>query len=861
MADFDPNEFLRGAQMGAPKPVAGPAPVPTWERAPATIAPPAATSQGFDANKFVQGSQMSARVQPPPGVGLTEDLARSAYKGTLMGPVTFPGIPGSISRFVTRDAPEAAKNLFASSIPRALDLIPPATAESIRQTPIEQGPLGSYMPWLKSQTPEQRAGERDPLFNLPTVKGERRYYTELAREGLIAPEFLYEPETIPGKMAEAAGESIVGSAPGPARTAASRIFAGAGAAGAARGVEAIAPDSGLAPVIAAIGGGLAGEGLYNTLGSIAGRLIPGGTARTARTALYDAIARDLRADPVKARQLRAAFEAGRGNELTIFDFAGKETNKLLRDRAVTGKFQDELTNLTGKLVDRKADAPTISVANISQHYGAPSGQILNAGDITSGLVSVGRSERDRAYKAAMDQADASGEVFNLSDLGDPRLVNSPMFQDAMKRATARSKDPGFFHIQPPDPNAFVSAPGGVLVRGSPGNLAFYDQVKKELGFVERAALKAEDGATAMSAGAARKALTNALDAKFEKYGLARDIASRTFRAEDAPGAGLNFYRATDTFTKRGLRDNLSMYTPEQLQSFRMGFASGVVEDLSKGKADDLYKNFFQSPEFRDRAMLALGEDDFNVISGNIAAQKIAQNFRALPSMKGEVPGLMGKEGLIPAVTGATAAALMDAAATGMVLGPSAGTSIISGATVAGVLKGLKNHADRKFGEKLIGLALDNNPKSLRRLGEMLNREPSAMRMFDRILGLIGPRTTTAAQAAGAFARSYGPEDQPSPELDPNRPRPLRDALIERLGGATVGDVIRHSLLPEERSAAGRVGRASGGRISTMNHAVKAAALVRLAEKAKKMHSSQTEGILDQPDTVVAKALAKANDAI
>lgn len=60
---------------------------------------------------------------------------------------------------------------------------------------------------------------------------------------------------------------------------------------------------------------------------------------------------------------------------------------------------------------------------------------------------------------------------------------------------------------------------------------------------------------------------------------------------------------------------------------------------------------------------------------------------------------------------------------------------------------------------------------------------------------------------------------------------------------------------------GRVGRASGGRISSMNHAAKAASLVAAAEKARKAHGSQTEAILDQPDAIVAKALAKANDAI
>jgi len=80
------------------------------------------------------------------------------------------------------------------------------------------------------------------------------------------------------------------------------------------------------------------------------------------------------------------------------------------------------------------------------------------------------------------------------------------------------------------------------------------------------------------------------------------------------------------------------------------------------------------------------------------------------------------------------------------------------------------------------------------------------------------------------------------------------------------DVLRGSREAEERRlpprrAGGRVGRASGGRLVRNDHAARAAALIRAADAAKKAHNKTTEGILEQPDEAVAKALSIANQAI
>ena len=62
------------------------------------------------------------------------------------------------------------------------------------------------------------------------------------------------------------------------------------------------------------------------------------------------------------------------------------------------------------------------------------------------------------------------------------------------------------------------------------------------------------------------------------------------------------------------------------------------------------------------------------------------------------------------------------------------------------------------------------------------------------------------------------------------------------------------------ASGGRITRATGGRTG-MDHVAKAVALVKMAERAKKMHSNHTEQLLDVPDESIAAALKVANRAI
>lgn len=59
----------------------------------------------------------------------------------------------------------------------------------------------------------------------------------------------------------------------------------------------------------------------------------------------------------------------------------------------------------------------------------------------------------------------------------------------------------------------------------------------------------------------------------------------------------------------------------------------------------------------------------------------------------------------------------------------------------------------------------------------------------------------------------------------------------------------------------RRGRASGGSVSKIDYAAKAAQLVRMADKAKKAHAGETKSLLKYPDQLIAGALRLANQEV
>ena len=132
----------------------------------------------------------------------------------------------------------------------------------------------------------------------------------------------------------------------------------------------------------------------------------------------------------------------------------------------------------------------------------------------------------------------------------------------------------------------------------------------------------------------------------------------------------------------------------------------------------------------------------------------------------------------------------------------------------------------------------------------LNRIPRAFSGFDR------PETARGLANVLTIPGERGTEILRGLELSSQRSPIARGAAPL---ASQPGSQFEYEVNP--RQAGGRVGRASGGRLMRNDHSARAAALIKAAEAAKKAHNATTEGILEQPDEAVAKALSIANKAI
>ena len=131
-----------------------------------------------------------------------------------------------------------------------------------------------------------------------------------------------------------------------------------------------------------------------------------------------------------------------------------------------------------------------------------------------------------------------------------------------------------------------------------------------------------------------------------------------------------------------------------------------------------------------------------------------------------------------------------------------------------------NAADRRVAEKLIPMAFSPDPKVMKQFAEALQESSQARSIMKEIAEQFDIKTATATTAKLQFDRGEEPQ----------------------------------------RASGGRIGRATGGKIH-VNHDREAEILIARMSAAKKMEEHNTERLLQKDDTVIAKALAKANKDI
>jgi hypothetical protein len=419
---------------------------------------------------------------------------------------------------------------------------------------------------------------------------------------------------------------------------------------------------------------------------------------------------------------------------------------------------------------------------------------------------VARAANAPAYRAAYSQPMAK-HVWN-DELAEAfmRPSGQRAAQEAIDGLNLRSQTPGGFT------NPFVRQNGQLIFTGQ-GQvpLEFWDRFRRSLNDQVEEAIRAEgpQSARAGDLNSAKQKLQSYLMASFLPYREAVSGAGKYLRADNAFTAGEEFFReaskgrqADTRYVGNQMYQFANKFSPEEQNMFRTGLAAYI-----RTNPDDAAKVFAsRDAGILDQYRAIFGADKFKDIQSTMLAHGAARNIRGIvadPSRFTQFAEKVGQFGGLGSLGYAIASG-----------SPVSVFHILASLGVSGGAA-LSNMMGNARARQILRLAMSDDPQDAARLVSMARSQPAVANILDEI-NSASSRVVMALNDQGA---------------------------------------------PPPRRAGGRVGRASGGRLMRNDHSARAAALIKAAEAAKKAHNATTEGILEQPDEAVAKALSIANKAI
>jgi len=714
-----------------------------------------------------------------------EDVKKSiAAKGTQGAVGTLIGGLGSLESFAAEDLPTLAKNITGWGAEK-VGAISPETRKEWSSTPI-----------YSNQTEEQKKGTVSPLLGIPTYKGVVEHLQSTPKDSdksWVA----YDPKTSAGKVAGAAAEFGSQGIPGGVRSLLGRVVTSAAAgAGSELAGQSVKEGSEAEPY-ARLTGALAGAGTGAVGGALVGRAFNAVRAAALPTGVAEREIADALAKDVSRGQANLTLLKQEG--ATLADIGGPETRRLLEQSGAKSVKNEPLIAAYNQHLNERAAEVGDRVAN---HLTNTFKQEVNAGQLTQALEEAGKKSRNDIY--GLLAKNPSANAIDHTRFGD--LTNRPIMQSAMKSAEENAAN---F----PDWNIVVPRGGSTPAQG---NLAYWDQVKRELDSKIRSTTDSVERNAAIQA---KSKLVNTLDNSVAGYANARAAAADTFRAESAPEAGMNFFKNMNSIKLKEATDAHKAFSPEQQRLFGMGFAQQIQDQVQSGNIAGVAKKFAADDIFRQKAKLALGKDAYAQLEATILAENVASKVKALKFL-GRPDQYAGVKNLgINSVGGVAAAAALEGFMTGQFLSPA---GALTGAGV-GALNSLKNmfgtFAERRVAEKIIPMAFSKDPKVMKQFADALQESSQARAVMKKLAEQFDRKTATATSSAIAFDRGE-----------------------------------------PQRATGGRIGRATGGKID-VNHEREADMLMRRVEAAKKLENHNTERLLQKDDSVIAKALAKANKDI
>jgi hypothetical protein len=725
----------------------------------------------------------SSKPEPAqPTVDTGDDIQKSVIaKGAQGLAGTALGGAGSVESFFAQDVPTAIRDVSSWGLKKA-GVISPETHERVTSAPL-----------YSNQTEEQKQGLAAPITGLPTYKDVVEKIKKHAPEA-GADWASHEPQTPAGKVLGAGAEFAAQGIPGAARNALGRVvtssMAGSGGELAALGVKDNPDVEPYVRLTGALGGaGIGGAGsalagkVFNTVRAAA---LPTGVAERE---LADALARD-----VSRKQANLALLGQEG--VTLADIGGPETRKILeRSGAKSAKNEPFIAAYNQHLAERAAETGT----RITDHLTSAFGQPINAGQLTKELEKAGAKSRNDIY--ALLSKNPAASAIDHTQFGE--LINRPIMRSAMKSAEDNAANFPNWNI--------VSPKGGATP--AQGNLAYWDQVKRELDAKIRSSTDPVERQAAIQA---KTKLVGTLDKSVSGYENARSAAADTFRAESAPEAGMNFFKNIDSMKLQEAKDAYQKFSPEQQRLFGMGFSQQIQDQVQTNKLPAIAKKFATDDIFRQKAKLALG-DQYAALEAKVTTENLASKIKDLKFLENQNPS--ANFGL-NSVLGAAGGAGLEGFLTGQFFGPAGALTGAGLGAAKSIASMIGNAADRRVAEKLIPMAFSPDPKVMKQFAEALQESSQARSIMKEIAEQFDRKTATATTAKLQFDRGEQPQ----------------------------------------RAAGGRIGRATGGK-AVHDHEREADMLMRRMEAAKKMEGHNTERLLQKDDTVIAKALAKANKDI
>lgn len=690
----------------------------------------------------------------PTGKEVLRDVGKSIVsegaKGIAGGVM---GAPGSVETFVVKDVPEMLRGagLWAGE---KLDLISPQERDVMGAQPL---------PWLREKEDPNapqfmrerqeltRRGYLSPLSGNPTYKGVTETFKPLMKEAGV-PSMAYKPQTGPGMVAGAAAEFAGQNILGPASSAVGRMATGAGA-GAGSELFALGADKDAEPTARLTGALLGGVGTGIAAG-LAGKLVSGmrgavAPGSTAERELADALATDIRRGQTTMSLDDLTEAYNRGAPVSIADMAGPETRRVLGRYA---EKTDVASTAAREFNEGVAPLKNATATRLTQSFEQVMGAPIDAPGFKAAAEAAGAQTRNNVYTLVRNEP-AAQAIDQRPFMG---LMDRPVFQDAMKRAERTAlNDPDLNIIvpqvtpaSPGTPSQILQTPRGLqTIPGAPatpqqitpGNLSYWDQVQRELREMADVARRNGENVDAASIDKSRTQLLAQLD-RVPGYTAARGIAFETFKAADAPEAGYNFFKNANAFKRKEILDSVAQMSPDQRNLFAVGFAHAANEAAGSGNLAGLVKRFTKDRDFIERATLALGPQRVDQMTGHVLSENLLSKVKEIPFVKEQ--GQLGRA----AATGAIGAAALDAAFLGGQVSPDLAIKAALGAAAAATGRLALSAVERKVADKIVPLAVSQNPDDIMRLGMMARQNRAVGTLMDKLTAIVAAAGSSSSVA-------------------------------------------------------------------------------------------------------------------